>query len=208
MLVKTIVNSHINSNTYILFKKEYKNCIVIDPGFSILKIIEFLNSNSLNVQYILLTHEHFDHVYGVNKLFDLFDAEIISSTECSKRVVDSKTNLSFFYVSKNLNVYRPNKILKDKETICFLDENIKMLTTKGHSDGSVCYIINDYLFTGDTILKDEKIITKLPTGNTTSLKKSIYKLANNIKFRIKIFPGHGDEFYIDSKQQFLKLIDL
>jgi len=208
MLVKTLINSHVNSNTYILFKKEHKKCVVIDPGFSILKTIEFIKTNSLNVQYILLTHEHFDHVFGVNKLFDLYDAKIISSIECSKRVVDSKTNLSYFYISKGLNVYKPNKILKDNETICFLNDNIKMIKTKGHSDGSVCYVVNDYLFTGDTILKDEKIITKLPTGSTDLLNESINKLANNIKFPKKIFPGHGDEFYINSKQQFLKLLNL
>ena len=96
--VKRFVNRPVDSNCFVLFQDGHSNCIVIDPGTSDCReLIRFFNMQQLRPEYIILTHEHFDHIWGVNPLVVTFACKIICSIACAEKIVDRKGNMSVFY---------------------------------------------------------------------------------------------------------------
>lgn len=194
--IHTIINKPIHSNCYIV-SDPFKNCVIIDPGSELNDILMHnLNKNSLTPQYIILTHEHFDHIWGVNELRSHYsNLKLVCSESCSERIQHKKHNFSLFYngigfqTSKaDITVSRFVVDLKWDDTI------ISLIPTPGHSDGSICIYIGseNVLFTGDTIIYKEKTVTKLKGGDNQKLKESKQML--DILFIDKnplLMPGHG-----------------
>ena len=102
MFIHKIKNSPITSNCYIIYRDN--KCIIVDPGSSSnIEILEFLKLNNLSPEYIFLTHEHFDHIWGLNDLKSIFlDLKVISSIECSNAIICSKKNESEYHSNLNL----------------------------------------------------------------------------------------------------------
>lgn len=196
--VEKIVNKPIDSNSFIIYTDKNKSCIIVDPGSEKSKnLIEFINEKQLEPEYIFLTHEHFDHIWGVNKLKDIYDVKIISSKECSLNIVNKKKNLSVFYDQVGFDCYPADILIEDIENkLSWNDNCIRFFKTKGHSEGSICFSISNYLFTGDTLIKDEKTVTKLPGGNKEKLILSNVLLLNNFeKINPLVYAGHNQPFF-------------
>ena len=98
MQVHTFKNQPIDSNCYVIYEEDYRSCIIIDPGTNgSTEVIKFIDSKKLIPDYVILTHEHFDHIWGVNALVEFADPLIIASQYCANMVKDEKKNLSLFY---------------------------------------------------------------------------------------------------------------
>jgi hydroxyacylglutathione hydrolase len=98
ILVERILNKPIDSNSFVIYTKENKSCILIDPGTEdSADLIFFIENNNLQPEFIFLTHEHFDHIWGVNKLKDIYNSRIVCSGDCASKIVDIKKNMSVFY---------------------------------------------------------------------------------------------------------------
>ncbi len=175
------------SNCYVIEYKKYY--IIIDPGerLSLNVVNWFLKYNKIP-DYCLLTHEHFDHLIGYKNLTNRFNLKTYCSDETKNAIKNSSKNLSFYHnIPFEYNI--SNRIDK-------LPDFIKVLKTPGHSKGSVSFLIENCLFSGDTILENKQHMTsKLPGGNKNDLKESVI-LINGISksFKLFIFPGHGDIF--------------
>jgi hydroxyacylglutathione hydrolase len=189
--VSRFINDTLTSNTYVI---EYKNdVIIIDPGERENKhVITWLLSNNKKPTYCLITHEHFDHNIGYELIANKFNIKTFCSLETKEALKNSRKNLSlyhaipFSYEVKNYTFEPPY----------FID----VIKTPGHSKGSICFLIDHCLFSGDTIIDKKHLVSKLPGGNKTELNHSIsliMKLADNLQ-NLKIFPGHGDPFDFDS----------
>ena len=184
--IHRIKTNNFNSNTYIL---EYLNfLIVVDPGETKSeKTIEWLSNNNKNIDYCFITHEHFDHNIGYGALADKFEFKTICSKETSLSLNNSKINLSYYYNKPTENTVKnfsppPNFV--------------KIINTSGHSKGSICFLIENFLFSGDTIIKKDFLFSKLPGGNKQELNISLKKiddLSRNINDLV-VFPGHGNHF--------------
>jgi len=111
--VKQIINTPIDSNCFVIYDKEKgDNCIIVDPGSEDNShLYELLKSEELNPQYIVLTHEHFDHCWGVNQLVEKYHLPIVCSQLCAEAIKHEKRNCSVFY--DNMDAF----IIKS-ETIC------------------------------------------------------------------------------------------
>jgi glyoxylase-like metal-dependent hydrolase (beta-lactamase superfamily II) len=198
MKVKRIITDNLESNCYIIYNEGNSEAIVIDPGETdIKKLGTFLKDNKINVEMVLLTHEHFDHIMGCNKLKKLYNYKLICSNECALNIVDSKKNLSFYYYNENpYNNFLPDMTYENINfKLIWNGLSIIIYRTPGHSAGSVCIQIGDIFFTGDTMLKDTSTVTKLPGGNKDKLKQSILFLKSIIIGK-QIYPGHGECFSI------------
>jgi glyoxylase-like metal-dependent hydrolase (beta-lactamase superfamily II) len=199
--VKTrrIINSPIDSNSFILYREDKSNCIVIDPGTpGCDKLLLILNELKLKPEYIFLTHEHFDHIWGVNKLKDTFNSKIVCSKECAESIIQRKKNMSVFYDQKGFDTYPADILIEDLNYMLFQDGiKIEFIASQGHSNGSICILVGNNLFTGDTIIYNTKTVLKFPGGSKEKLKLSLEMIFSKLKDKvISVFPGHGNCFLL------------
>ena len=190
MQVKQIVNSVFTSNTYILSEAKSKWVWLIDIG-DIKGVLNSLSKDKI-VKGVFITHTHYDHIYGINKLIASFPNCIVFTSEYGKKgLFSDKLNLSYYH--EDLINFRGSnvKILHETNRIelfenCFLET----LETPGHNWGCLTYKVDNYLFTGDSYIPNVKVVTKLKGGDRGENKKSLQKIMDNISENTIICPGH------------------
>jgi len=198
MVIHTIICEPYHSNAYIIADDTGETAIIVDPGeIDGTKVHDYLAANHLKTEYILLTHEHFDHVAGLNFLRDRPDCKVVASSECSEAITDPKKNMSFFY---NMPfTCRPADIRLEGQDQ-YLDWNgtkIRAMKTPGHSRGSACFSFANILFTGDTIIKDVRTPANLPGGDKKALAASFEFLVSGFSGNTLVYPGHGTAFSLN-----------
>ena len=195
--IERIVNKPIDSNSYVIWKKDSNQCVVVDPGSEDSgELINFFDKNQLVPEYIILTHEHFDHIWGVNKLKDLYNPKIVCSFECASHIIDAKKNLSLFFNQIGFETYQADLAIESiHNRLHWNNTTIEFIKTLGHSQGSISFYIENNLFCGDLMIKGHKTITKLPGGNKHQLKESINNIFSEFcHSKTIVFSGHGDIF--------------
>lgn len=197
-----ILNPPINSNTYLLTDALSMSSIIIDPGSldANIKIERFVNANKLKIKFVLLTHEHFDHIAGVNDLSEKYHFTLLCSSLTAKALLDARKNLSAFAddIVEPIIINSAPEIVGDEEIIPFGDNSICFISSPGHSPGSMCVITDNYFFSGDTILPNYKTRLNLPGSNREQYRFSIKKISRFLKQGMTIYPGHGESFIYKS----------
>lgn len=195
--VKRFVNQLMTSNCYLVVDEEAKQCIVIDPGSEKSeREISFIQEHKLKLDYVLVTHEHSDHNWGVNALIEFFpDVKLVCSEECAKRV--NKLYKAYFLLYYDDPNYRydlrqPDILIKsDEDTLNWNGHKIEFILTPGHSYGSMCIKADDMLFTGDTIMPNKPYFNGRDSSRN-DWSESVKKLQQIIPLDTIIRPGHGD----------------
>lgn len=187
------INKPVDSNTYIFYTSGSNEAIVVDPGdYQSEQVIDFLKVQKLVIRYVILTHEHFDHIWGIIRLAEAFDFEIICSEKCAQRISSEKGNLSLFYDQVGFVINGPTLTIESLDYLLRWNGFVfTFIHTPGHTDSSISFLVENCLLTGDFIIPKRKTITKLPTGNKKDLKRSctlIEVFMNDVSF--KILPGH------------------
>lgn len=185
------------SNCYVVYDDNTKRCIVIDPGSEkSLREIEFFEKNNLTLDYIIITHEHTDHNWGVNALREKFrNSKLVCSEICNRNV--KKTNRIYFLFYYDDPDYRyeiaPADILisNDVELLTWDGYSLQFILTPGHSKGGMYISINKMIFTGDTIIPFKPYFNGRDS-NEDDWKASISKVGSLFPEDTVIYPGHGD----------------
>lgn len=191
--VSRIINHPRTSNCYVIARE--KECIIIDPGTECPNdLTSFLSKIHVSPSYILLTHEHYDHCWGVNHLLKIFpDIRLVASESCSRNIQDSRMNLSR-YADENGNGFtiRPADIVIDSNTnLDLLGLSFHFLLTPGHSQGSMCFWFDNVFFSGDMLIPGHSVICKLKGGSIDDLQKSLVQINDILdSSNFIIFPGH------------------
>lgn len=186
------------------------DALVVDPCLSN-EALEFLKHKQIDNITAFLTHEHIDHISGVNLLRENFKVKVICSQKCAERIKDNRKNLAAYFEGmfslRTNSEIREIKKLNLTQYTCYADEffngemkyqwydlTIKCIELPGHSPGSIGIIINNkYVFSGDSFIPGEEVITRLPGGN-----KELYDCITVPYFEDAkkigeiIFPGHGE----------------
>lgn len=197
LYVKTLVNSPVSSNCFVISDKAKSTyCIIIDPGTpSCENLIDYLTSNFLIPEYVILTHEHFDHISGVPVLKRLYDFKLIASVECSKAIQNPKLNLSLFRDGIGFSLYAADVEISNHTSLVWNGYWGQIYIAKGHSSGSILFELDDNIFTGDTLLWNTQTVTKLPTGSKKELEKSLDLLKSlSCQKNMHVYAGHGIDF--------------
>ncbi len=177
MKIKRFIGGHLESNGYVIYQKQGGPAYIIDPGYSAEVFLNYLSENSLDLQGIILTHHHYDHVGGV--------AKISMETGCP------------VYLHRNdLNQYkgRVDKVMEDGDSIFLEEEELKVIHSPGHTEGGICLYSekSKVVFTGDTLFNVDIGRTDLDDGSPDKMEKTMKTIVNAWSNEITIYPGHGD----------------
>lgn len=198
--IKRFINQLMTSNCYIVVDEESKRCLCIDPASEKSdREITYIEDNGLQLDYIILTHEHTDHTWGVNALLAQYPtAKVICSSLCRDALPkEAKAYFQLYYDDPNYS-YNVERVDCTTEDLGWQMEwnghKIVFIPTPGHSPGSVCIAIDDYLFGGDTLMPFKPFIKKRNGGSMEQFLESVRKIREYYSAETKVFPGHGDVF--------------
>lgn len=181
----------LQTNTYICYNLSTKDAFVVDPATKAELIIDFLQANSLKLQAILITHAHFDHIGAVADLKEFCPASKIFMNSEDLNKVDRTQISRSLGMSIKTKEFVVDNFVKDGDIISVADKNIIVMHTPGHSAGSVCYIMDKTVFSGDTLFKDGYGRVAFTDGDIEKLKLSIKKLFN-LSGEYTVLCGHGE----------------
>lgn len=186
MIVKIFREPPIDNNNYLLIDEKSKeaalvDCSAIEPGIN-----DELTKAGAKLKYILLTHGHFDHVAGIRQT----DAKVVMHREDITILNQANLYLSVFGIPE-ITIPDIDIFVNDGDVLKLGDIDIKVIHTPGHTQGGVCYLVNNMLFSGDTIFRESVGRCDLEGGDfvqiVDSIKSKIFTLPDNTV----IYPGHG-----------------
>ena len=188
MEIKIFEAGPLSANNYLLTDGD--EAVLIDCSGVKAEIIDALDGKKL--KYILLTHGHFDHILGVNEMKEKTGAKVLVNESDVDRMKEcSDIMQSFGFGSVETPV--ADEYLTDGEIIRFGNTEIKVIYTPGHTQGSVCYQVDDKLFSGDTLFKDCFGRCDLPGGDFSKIQTSIKDILFELDENTTVFPGHGEK---------------
>ena len=174
--VTRFVNSRFSSNTFILSHPEHDDVWVVDPGDTE-PVFEWVKSHQkTSVAGILLTHAHFDHIYGMNEIMLHYPSCIVyvANEYGLNALHNPKINGSKYTQEGPVEITENAKVEYYCDTMQLWDGvEMKTINTPGHSDDSQCLLVDNVLFTGDTLIKDVRTVTKLKGGSVGKLEESM-----------------------------------
>lgn len=195
MIVKTIPNGSLQENCYLIIDKETNKGILVDPGSEGDRITSIINELKVNIEAILLTHCHYDHNGAVIELKERFEAKVyLNEVEAE-------------YMAKDITgVYKKlpeiGNYIKEGEEILVGNLKFKPIFTPGHSKGGTCYLIEDKIFTGDTLFKGTVGRTDLFGGSFDEISHSINNKLMLLQDNVEVYPGHGPSSTIGYERRY------
>lgn len=200
------------TNTYFVYREGTEECIVIDPADYGRQIFANLKKNNLRVVGILLTHGHFDHIWGVEGLKAAanevaehhgYDPVQVFACEAERELLqDAGLN-----VSENAGracTLDADVYVKDGEEISIAGISCRVIATPGHTEGGCCFYFEEagFCVCGDTIFQESVGRTDLPTGSMGTLVRSIKEKLFVLLEDIKLYPGHGDSTTVGHEKKY------
>lgn len=193
--VKTIKSENSTKNRfYIIYETVTKKGIIIDPTNDVEQIYDTVYKEKLNIKAIFVTHSHYDHISGVE--------EVSKNLKC--KVYISSQEKEYYEMHDTLY-----KSLEDKEIVSISNNFIvECILTPGHTKGSMCYLVEDYIFTGDTLFIEGCGICTGLGANTLEMFDSINKLKYRLHDRTLIYPGHVYKYDVGRKYLEVKKLNI
>ena len=189
MKVKSASFGNMGNNCYLIVDEKTNKSALVDCTEFNQKMIDFIGDTDL--QYVLLTHGHFDHITGTKEVKERYACKVAISAEDEKMLSSARHSLAIFCNSAQNNV-NADIILKDGDIINLGETESKVISTPGHTKGSVCFIAGDYLFSGDTLFCVSCGRTDFPGGSVPEMLNSLKKLSQ-LDGDYKVMPGHEEQ---------------
>lgn len=197
-----IVMGMCQTNCYFVYPEGKSEVILFDPADRGDYIYHSLKDKGFTVAAILLTHGHFDHIWGLEKLKELSGAKVYAYEEEKEVCENASVN-----VSKGAG--RPCEItadeyVKDGATISVAGMSCQLIATPGHTKGSCCYYFEEegILISGDTLFQESVGRTDLPTGSMSALVRSVKEKLMVLPADVKVYPGHGESTTIGYEKEY------
>lgn len=183
MIIKRIPAGIYAANCYLVMDEVTKSAAVIDPGGDSDDIIKEIDRLDAKVQYILLTHGHFDHVGAVDEMREKYDIPVYINKK-DEELINRGENV-FGQIADS------NNELTDGMTVELGNLRIKCIETPGHTPGGMCFLVEKALFTGDTLFSGSIGRTDFVCGDFNSIINSIKSKLLILNDDISVYPGHG-----------------
>ncbi|RUT56717.1 MBL fold metallo-hydrolase [Clostridium botulinum] len=186
MDIKTIPVGIYNANCYLLIDQD--KCAIIDPGGDPEDIIKIIEDNNLIPKFILLTHGHIDHVGGVEAIKDEYNIPFYINRKDEDLIKEAEYIFGNFGKYKNADEY----LVEGKE-FQLGNLKIKAIETPGHSPGGMSFLVNNVIFTGDTLFRESIGRSDFIGGSHNTLINSIQSKITVLDPDIYVLPGHGPQ---------------
>lgn len=190
MHIARIVNSVFTSNTFVLTDGNSQDCWLVDVG-DIEPILQEVGNR--RVKGVFLTHTHYDHIYGINKLVKHFPECVVYTSQHGKEgLYSDKLNFSRYHGDPIIFQGKTIVVLKEgEEILLFSNVKMKAIYTPGHDWSCMSYYTDEVIFTGDSYIPNIKVITTFPKSNKTEAQVSMERILGLCKNR-DVYPGHND----------------
>lgn len=176
------------SNSYLVISGG--QAALIDAGAPARLVLETLEKENAALKYILLTHGHFDHTITADALREATEAELVIHELDAEMLTDAEKSALSFFMGRKDTVKPCEKSVKGGDVITLGEDEIKVIHTPGHSKGSVCYLVGNTLFTGDTLFDGGYGRFDLYGGHFETLCLSLKSL-KALDRDLDILSGHG-----------------
>lgn len=202
MKIKKLVNYTTDENTYIVYDENTKNGFIIDPGYNTDGILKSASDDDIKINYVFITHCHYDHIEFLEDLREKTDAKLVSGDNASVNIGNPAVNHSSSGLGYDICAKKSDIILSDGENMKIDSMNIKCVYTPGHTNCSVCYIAENHVFSGDTLFLRSIGRSDLPTGSYANLEKSIKEKLYVLDDYMVVHSGHGNDTSIGYEKKF------
>ena len=192
MKIVTLHTTMLETDTYVVINGG--RAFVVDPGADAEKIIAAAEAEGAKIEWVLLTHAHFDHI-GAAAALQREGAQIVLHRDDVK-LIKSFQNLSVLAGVK-VEHFTPDVTVAGGETLDVAGVSVKVIHTPGHTAGSVCYVAGDVIFSGDTLFALSYGRTDFPTGSFAQLKNSVVNKLFALEGDYKVLPGHEGPTTLD-----------
>ena len=190
MIIKNMPSGPLMVNTYFVYNEVDKKGFIVDPGGYNRQLTQDAIDNGIDVEYIVLTHGHCDHIGGVNEhLEDFPNAKVVISAGDAKMAENPKLNMSPMVFEKDIIVV-PDLTVKHGDTIDVGSMQLTFIMTPGHTPGGMCVLVGKALFSGDTLFYGSVGRTDFPGSSFEQLSESIHKHLFVLPDDTEVYPGH------------------
>jgi len=192
MKIRCIPSGSLGANTYIAWDEESKKGFIVDPGGYDSYTEDMIKKEGIQIEYIILTHGHGDHIGGVNAYMTAFDgAKLVACTHEKELLEDESLNLSRECTGQRINL-EADMWVDDGDTVKVGNIELKFIHTPGHTKGGMCIYSEGILFSGDTLFQYSIGRTDFPGGSFMEIKQSIQEKLFKLPDNTLVLPGHMD----------------
>ena len=193
MHIKTIPVGQLQTNCYVVTDPQTKACVIIDPGDESHVIGQYLEEFDLTPHAIFITHGHYDHTMATDDLVVAWGIPVyISEADVN---TDTRPNPYRYAASGDTRLWA------DGDEIQIENLTFRVIAAPGHSPGSVCIQVEDCLFTGDVLFRDDCGRTDLPGGNSHTMMQSLARI-DKLQGDPEVYPGHAGATSLERERRF------
>ena len=193
MLIKTLPVGQLETNCYVVTNEDTLRCVVIDPGDESNTILDYMESNHLKCEAILMTHGHFDHIGAL--------CAVAEETGADSYMNEKDTMINNGILRRGVELPEGLKSYDDGDVLDYAGMSFEIIATPGHTPGGVCIKVNDALFTGDTLVRGSCGRVDLPGGDPQEEMRSLKKICS-LEGDFEVYPGHMDSSTLQRERSF------
>ena len=190
MKIVNIPTGMLQANTYLVCDETSRLGFIVDLGGYSKELKNIIEKNDIQIQYIVLTHGHGDHIGGVQEhLKDFPDAKVVCSRAEEKMLLDPELNEAHHFGPEKVS-FNPDILVDDGDTLTVGNMTMKFIMTPGHTEGGMCILVDDVRFSGDTLFCRSIGRTDLAGGDFKTLMESIKNKLFLLPDETQVLPGH------------------
>lgn len=197
MKIKSATFGSLQNNCYLITDEISGLSALVDCTEYSEKMKNFIGEAKL--EYILLTHGHFDHIGGVKEVKEAYGAKVVIGREDAEMLFSSRRSLAAFSFIHQENT-TPDIIVDDGDVITIGSTKLKVIHTPGHTPGGVCYVGDGEIFSGDTLFFCSCGRTDFPGGSSSQIMESLKKIAA-LNGNLTVYPGHDRFSTLDFERE-------
>lgn len=190
MIIKTFPLGLVSANAYLLIDEDSKEAFLIDVGGQCDEIKKVVEEYDASLKFILNTHGHFDHVMGEYDAQKIFNVPVYVHEQDRNMVENLPQQLERFCLPKDSQSPENVQTFTEKDIFKIGDKEIRILHTPGHTPGSVCFLVENMLFSGDTLFYTSIGRTDFEGGSFAQMKDSILNKLFKLDDDVVVYPGH------------------